>query len=91
VDYVTNPKIFKFAISENEKLEIINEYYLLNLDNLPVNTFIKDKCNIIPKNYTTLHINSKDLKQEIKIDQACNSYSFFDSSKANRVKKFLVK
>jgi hypothetical protein len=90
VDFVTHPKNFNFKLTDKEIKEINSEYYLLNLNDLPQDVIVMDKCNIIPKLYTTLFVKSDSTNQIIKIDTNCDNFGYLDGAKATRIKKFIL-
>lgn len=89
------PDEIKFHLSDNEKRKIIGKYYDLDInkisgkDKITGNTYIEDKCMIMPKLFTIIHVKGKDKLQEIQIDVGCDDFYLSNFSKAKRIKKFL--
>ncbi len=90
VFYIGKPtQKVKFRLTEKERNEIISKYYNLNLDKLKGNIKITDKCMIMPKLYTVIHVKSGNESQEIHIDEGCNNFQFSNRREAKNVKKFI--
>ena len=78
-----------FRLSEQEKRQIVQKYYSLGLDDFNGKQNIEDNCLVLPKLFTTLYIKSKKKEQEIIIDEDCEDYKGFVTSKGKNVAAFL--
>ncbi len=74
---------------------IIDKYYdlmiyeLEDINRITKNIYIKDECKTMPKLFTILQIRSKDINQEIQIDQDCNDFYLSNFKTAKKVKSFI--
>lgn len=67
--YLSKPSTeLKFHLTKEEKSKIIDKYYSLDIDEIRGKTTIEDECMYMPKSYTILKVNSKNISQEIEID-----------------------
>ena len=66
----------KFRLTEIEKNEILNAYYLYKIDEIDSVCIFTDNCYIMPKLITSLNIKSGNLTQKIGIDESCDKFSF---------------
>ncbi len=78
-----------FQLTNDEKKQITEKYYSLQLNNLKGKQKIEDSCFQSPKLYTTLRVKSREQEQEIIIDEGCEDYSKIFESKGKRVGAFL--
>jgi hypothetical protein len=83
------PLEIKLGLTGEEKGKIINAWYSLGLDQITGTTVISDNCHSMPKLYQVIHVMAGGGVQEISIDNGCDDFSFFDSGKAARIKKFI--
>lgn len=79
----------KFNLTDKEKREIINRYFSLNLDKLPDQLKIRDKCEGFPKLFTTLSVKNKGKKQELQVDESCEQFSISDYENGKNLKDFI--
>ena len=83
------PLEIKLGLTGEERTKIIDAWYSLGLDQITGTTVINDNCHSMPKLYQVIHVTAGDGIQEISIDNGCEDFTFFDSGKAGRIKKFL--
>ncbi|MGN6212040.1 hypothetical protein [Parafilimonas sp.] len=80
----------KFTLSHKEKEAIQERYYSLHLDKIDSFKHFNDKCNIMPKIFTTLNVSRDDqLVQKIEIDESCNDFYMQNCTQAYHIKSFL--
>lgn len=90
-----SPTVITFHLTQDEVKKINYKYYSLKLDKIkkedaPAETiYLKDKCETMPKDNTTLQIQTKEKKQELQIDLYCDDFYLSNFAEANRVKKFI--
>lgn len=78
-----------FRLTNLEKKEIADKYYALRLDEIQGKQMIEDNCEMMPKLFSVLKINSKYQSQEITIDDGCGNYKGLFDTKGKRVVAFL--
>lgn len=84
------PYKVKFSLTEIEKKQIVNDYYLYKINEIDTACVFDDECHIMPKLFTSLNIKSPYHLQKIEIDMSCNNFSFFKKDKAKKVRKFIL-
>ncbi|GAB2656765.1 hypothetical protein GCM10027036_07770 [Flavihumibacter cheonanensis] len=94
VFFISKPTLeVKFELSIEEKRQIVEKFYSLDLPNLLPEKeevlHIEDECFIMPKIYTYLSVKGDSLTRQIEIDTSCDDFSQFNADKANRIKSFL--
>ena len=96
VFYLDKPTTeIKFSLSNEEKNKIIEKYYDLRIhkisgiDKEMGTIYIQDRCWIMPKLYTILHVKAKNRLQDIQIDESCDDFHWRNSNRAKRINKFL--
>jgi hypothetical protein len=84
------PVNIPFVLSIEELEKIKKEYNSIGLPRRSRRYELVDKCNIMPKLYTFIEIESDTFKQEVRINETCENFRFDHSKKAARVRKFLA-
>lgn len=94
VFFISKPTLeLKFELSIEEKRQIVEKFYSLDLPNLLPDKaevlHIEDECFIMPKIYTYLSVNGDSLTRQFEIDTSCDDFDQLNADKARRIKSFL--
>ena len=88
--YMDKPPVeIKFKLTDNEKEMINNKYYEYQLDDLPLKIIITGNYAREPTIYTSLHIQRKNVIQDLKIEEGCSEFNMFIQNKARKVNHFI--
>ena len=88
--YASKPALgIKLSLTDEERNQLVDSWYSLELDQFSGQTTISDNCMIMPKLNTVIRATTAAHSQEITIDAHCEDFSVFSAKKAERLKKFI--
>lgn len=82
-------QVIKFSLSSQERDEIMDSYYKLELNKMTGTTVIDDECFTAPNFPTTIAVKSRAGNQKIEIDSNCDNFFISNFRRADKVKVFL--